>query len=141
LEFGVQGERWEAKGVYCLDSVISRGTGKRAVSKKELARSRAEKNPHMPQIIEADTDTLPVLLSHVLKALSSHGYRLETSIPLPLPVPLIDPFSPFGASQGRGGGISSFLNGVLGGDESSPAGHGREVWMFRNVGWFDNIDQ
>ncbi|KAG9038183.1 hypothetical protein FRB95_002623 [Tulasnella sp. JGI-2019a] len=40
LEFGVQGERWEAKGVYALESVISRGTGKRALSRKEIARSR-----------------------------------------------------------------------------------------------------
>ena len=40
LEFGVQGERWDMKGVYVLDSVISRGTGKRAVSRKEISRSR-----------------------------------------------------------------------------------------------------
>lgn len=44
LEFGVQGERWDMKGVYVLDSVICRGTGKRAVSSKELARSRKPLN-------------------------------------------------------------------------------------------------
>ncbi|KAG8870981.1 hypothetical protein FRB97_009193 [Tulasnella sp. 331] len=145
LEFGVQGERWEAKGVYVLESVISRGTGKRALSRKEIARSRAEKQayPGMPDIIEADTDTLPVLLAHVLKALSSNGYRLETSVPLPLPVPLVDPFSPFGQAHTQtGGGFSSFLSGVLGGEnhESLGKGYGREVWMFRTVGWFEDLE-
>ncbi|KAG8898742.1 hypothetical protein FRB99_007189 [Tulasnella sp. 403] len=142
LHFGVQGERWDMKGVYVLDSVICRGTGKRAVSRKEIARSRAEKaqHPTMPQVIDADTDTLPVLLSHILKALSSNGFRLESSIPLPLPVPLVDPFSPFGSHHG-GGGFSSFINGVLGGDSDAPRkGHGREVWMFRSVGWFEDMD-
>lgn len=142
LEFGVQGERWDMKGVYVLDSVISRGTGKRAISSKEVARSRAEKaaHPNMPQVIEADTDTLPVLLSHVLKSLSSNGFRLEASIPLPLPVPLVDPFSPFG-HQAAHGGISGFINGVLHGDSDTNTrrDHGREVWMFRNVGWFEDL--
>lgn len=92
----------------------------------------------MPQVIEADTDTLPVLLSHILKAMSSNGYRLETSVPLPLPVPLVDPFSQFG-SQAPGGGISSFLHGVLGGEDDRK-GYGREAWMFRSVGWFEDDD-
>ncbi|KAG9049987.1 hypothetical protein FS837_008167 [Tulasnella sp. UAMH 9824] len=140
LEFGVQGERWDMKGVYTLDSVICRGTGKRAVSRKELARSRAEKaaHPNMPQVIEADTDTLPVLLSHVLKSLSSNGFRLEASIPLPLPVPLVDPFSPFG-HQAAHGGLSGFINGMFHDADEARRGHGREVWMFRNVGWFEDL--
>lgn len=159
LEFGVQGERWDMKGVYTLDSVICRGTGKRAVSRKELARSRtylptldddsgltlssligAEKaaHPNMPQVIEADTDTLPVLLSHVLKSLSSNGFRLEASIPLPLPVPLVDPFSPFG-QQAAHGGLSGFINGMFHDADEARRGHGREVWMFRNVGWFEDL--
>lgn len=140
LEFGVQGERWDMKGVYVLDSVISRGTGKRSVSQKELARSRAEKAAHhnMPQVIEADTDTLPVLLSHVLKSLSSNGFRLEASIPLPLPVPLVDPFSPFG-HQAAHGGLSGFINGMFHDGDDARRGHGREAWMFRNVGWFEDL--
>jgi len=145
LEFGVQGEKWDTKGVYVMDSVISRGTGKRAVSRKELARNRADRltHPNLPQMIEADTDTLPVLLSHILKALSSNGYRLESSIPLPLPVPLLDPFSPFGGHRG-GGGLGSFLSGLLDldGDDGGMGrrGHGREVWMFRSVGWFEGAE-
>ncbi len=38
LEFGVQGERWDMKGVYVLDSIVCRGTGKRGIGSKERAR-------------------------------------------------------------------------------------------------------
>ncbi len=87
-------------------------------------------HPNMPPVIEADTDTLPVLLSHLLKSLSSNGFRLEASVPMPLPVPLVDPFSPFGAQPAHGGGLSSFFNGVLGGGDSEGIprrGYSREV--------------
>ncbi|KAG8932254.1 hypothetical protein FRC02_001394 [Tulasnella sp. 418] len=140
LEFGVQAEKWETKGVYYLDSVISRGTGKRSSGRREVAQAYSRSNG-VTQLIEADTDTLPVLLSHVLKALSSHGYRLESSVPLPLPVPLADPFSPFGEGH-RPGAFTSFLESCFGGEDGSSGsrsrGHGREAWMFRSVDWFQD---
>ncbi|KAG8906153.1 hypothetical protein FRB99_007467 [Tulasnella sp. 403] len=131
-EFGFQSERWETKGVYALECVLNRGSERRASDgqPKSNARANRRKALYESDIIEDEADTLPTLLATITDAFQAKHYHLRASIPLPLHVPLHDPYSSGPKPPHR---ITRIFRGFLRRPDPDFTKHGycREVWMFQ----------